>query len=422
MGGVNTPSSGRSSPAGGIDPATAAGYVLDGLGDWIYSLALVVLAYQLTGRLAVAAAALLFQATGRLAGMALYDLVTLERARALAVGAGIFRAALFASLIAVTARDRLWIAMAVAALVGISGPLAEVARRTADPLSSPAYHSHNLATRLVRRWDQLTMIAGAVAGGLLIVAWSERAAFAVAAILVMVGLLPLLRPRSRAAFAMPFSGTKSQPDWSVLRTMATVRAVVLAFAGVAALGIAIRVILVEVVLDRHGDDELMYGLFVALAGAGAFAGPLSVPRLLAKIPPQMVLAGLLGALALAVVALCVFDPPALLVPVILGCGVAAITAERVAETVTRRLVPDQQLDGALRLVAVTVVAGQALALAAVVVLDRTSGLNAVAVGLTGCSILLAGFALLSYVGGVRARGRALAGGAGQIQTAAAADD
>jgi hypothetical protein len=221
---------------------------------------------------------------------------------------------------------------------------------------------------------------------------------------------------------MPFSGTKSQPDWSVLRTMATVRAVVLVFAGVAALGIAIRVILVEVVLDRHGDDELMYGLFVALAGAGAFAGPLSVPRLLAKIPPQMVLAGLLGALALAVVALCVFDPPTLLVPVILGCGVAAITAERVAETVTRRLVPDQQLDGALRLVAVTVVAGQALALAAVVVLDRTSGLNAVAVGLTGCSILLAGFALLSYVGGVRARGRALAGGAGQIQTAAAADD
>lgn len=372
-------------------------HVLYGLGDWVYSVAVVVLAYQLSGQLALAAAVLLFQAGGRLLGITFNALGDAAGPRTLAIATGIARAALIAGLVAVTARDQLWIAMAVAALLGLSGPAGESARRAITPPTLPFGHSEGLLYRMVCRWDQVAMILGSIAGGLAIVLWSERAAFVLAAALTLVAALMLLglpdpgRDRARGASAGPAT-------WQAFRRLRAFRVLLLALAGGAALGIAIRVLLVEIVLDVHDGSEFLYGLFIALAGVGAFAGPLSVPRLLGKLPSELILAGVTVALAMALIAARIAQPLALVVPVVLGCGLLAITVERVTLTVARRVVPDRDLDAALRLLAVAAVSGQAAALALVVALDRLSGSTLVILALVAGSVFLAALSILFYMG------------------------
>ncbi|HLT21014.1 MAG TPA: MFS transporter, partial [Thermomicrobiales bacterium] len=374
-------------------------HVLYGLGDWIYSVAVVVLAYQLGGQLALAAAVLLCQAGGRLLGITFNALGDAAQPRALAIATGVARTALIAVLVAVTARDQLWIAMAVAALLGLSGPASEGARKALTPPNLPFGHSEGLLYRMVCRWDQIAMILGSIAAGLAIVLWSERAAFTLAAAMTLAATLMLLAlPAPGRAQLRGAGESAAAATWEAFRRLRAFRVLLLALAAGAALGIAIRVLLVEIVLDIHDGSELLYGLFIALAGVGAFAGPLSVPRLLGKLPSELILAGVTAALAVALIAARIAQPLALIVPVVIGCGLLAITAERVTLTVARRVVPDRDLDQALRLLAVAAVAGQAAALALVVALDRLSGSTAVIVALAAGSVFLAALPILFYMG------------------------
>lgn len=374
-------------------------HVLYGLGDWIYSVAVVVLAYQLSGQLALAAAVLLCQAGGRLLGITFNALGDAAQPRALAIATGVARTALIAVLVAVTARDQLWIAMAVAALLGLSGPASEGARKALTPPNLPFGHSEGLLYRMVCRWDQIAMILGSIAAGLAIVLWSERAAFTLAAAMTLAATLMLLPlPAPGRAQLRGAGESAAAATWEAFRRLRAFRVLLLALAAGAALGIAIRVLLVEIVLDIHDGSELLYGLFIALAGVGAFAGPLSVPRLLGKLPSELILAGVTAALAVALIAARIAQPLALIVPVVIGCGLLAITAERVTLTVARRVVPDRDLDQALRLLAVAAVAGQAAALALVVALDRLSGSTAVIAALAAGSVFLAALPILFYMG------------------------
>jgi len=384
----------------GLARIPLASHFLYGLGDWIYSVAVVILAYQLSGQLAAAAAVLLFQAGGRLLGITLSSKsADGARAREIALGLGIARAALIAALIFITSRDQLWIAVAVAAVVGVLNPIGENARRTLTPALQPPGHDRNLRSRLICRWDQMAMIAGSIAAGLVIALWNEQAAFAAAAAMILTGAL-LLYPAAEPRALRSADGGSDHPagDWRSLRYLRAFRVLLLALAAGAALGIAIRILLVEIVLDEHGSSELMYGLFIALAGVGAFAGPLSIPRLLGKLPSEIVLAGVTATLAVALIAMHVARPLPLVIPIVIGCGILAVTGERTMETIVRRVVPDHDLDGALRAVAVIAIVGQTVALLVVVALDSLSGITPVVIGLAALSIFCAAIPILVYMG------------------------
>lgn len=386
-----------------------ASHLLYSLGDWVYSVAVVILAYQLSGQLAAAAAVLLFQAGGRLLGITLDSQLTDgARAREVAFGLGIARAALIAGLIFITSRDQLWVAVAIAAVVGVLSPIAESARRVVTPALQPPGHDRNLRSRLICRWDQLAMIAGSIAAGLVIALWNEQVAFAAAAAMSLTGTLLLSGTTDRGVVRVDGSRSDHRAGgWRPLRHLRAFRVLLLALAGGAALGIAIRILLVEIVLDVHGSSELMYGLFIALAGVGAFAGPLSIPRLLGKLPSEIVLAGVTAALAIALIAMHVARPLPLVVPIIIGCGILAVTGERAMETIVRRVVPDQDLDGALRGVATIAITGQTVALVVVVTLDYLSGITPVVIGLAVLSIFCSAIPILVYMG---SRSRSAAAG------------
>lgn len=386
--------------------ASLLSHLLYGLGDWIYSITVVILAYQLSGRLAAAAAVLLFQAGGRLLGISISPaMVTASRARQVALGLGFVRAALIGCLVLVTSRDQLWVAVAIAAMLGILSPFAETARRAITPVILAPGHDRNLRSRLICRWDQMAMIGGSIAGGLVIVLWNEQAAFVAAAVMTLASVLLTRSSEPPPTMRNEAAGN----EWRSIRHLRAFHALLLALAGGAALGIAIRILLVEIVLDQHGSSELMYGLFIALAGVGAFAGPLSVPRLLGKLPSEIILAGVTAALAVALIAAHIAEPLLLVVPVIIGCGILAITGERAIETIVRRDVPDRELDGALRGLAAVAIAGQTAALMVVVALDYLSGVTPVVVGLTLISIFCAAIPILVYVNS-RSRSRSTATG------------
>ena len=377
-----------------------ASQFLYGLGDWVYSLAVVVLAYHLGGGLAAAAAVLLLQAGGRLLAVTFGAQLRLAaRPRALIPVFELLRAGLIAALIFVTSRDQLWVAMSVAMLLGLLGPVIESARHANLTRHRCPEEAHSLRARCVRRWDQLAMIAGSISGGALIVLWSEQPAFVLAALASLAATLfavasGALRPVNGGRQpAAPAGGepTDGSPG--------AVRVLLLALAGGAALGISIRVLLIDIVLDEHAGTELIYGLFIALAGVGAFAGPLAVPRLLGKLPSEFVLGGVTAALAVALMAAHLADPLALAIPVIIGCGVLAITAERAGETVVRRLIPDRELDRALHLLATTTIAGQVVALAVVAGLGYLSNVTAIVVSLIVMSTVCAALPILMYIRG-----------------------
>ncbi|MEZ4569827.1 MAG: hypothetical protein R2849_05775 [Thermomicrobiales bacterium] len=170
--------------------------ILYGLGDWIYSLAIVILAYRLSEGLTAAAAVLLFQASGRLAGVPIASSLSSSdrgRQRRLAVGAGILRATLIGTLLLVTSESHLWLAMIVAAAIGVLGPAEENSRRALAPHGMRPRRSGSLRSRFVCRWDQLAMVAGSVTGGLLIMLWSEHAALVVAASMSVAAVALLSR-------------------------------------------------------------------------------------------------------------------------------------------------------------------------------------------------------------------------------------
>lgn len=369
-------------------------------GDWVYSIAIVILAFHLSDGLAAAAAVLLLHAGGRLLVMTFspsYDVS--RRIAQLAPVLEVGRAALIAALIFVTADDQLWVAMTVATLIGVLNPLIENAHaQRGHPVAHTARRGASLRERLICRWDQIAMISGSITGGLLIATWSERPAFALAALVSLVAAFAMFRrsPENSAitsATRQPRTFNATSPP----TRSRTLHVFLLALAAGAAMGIAIRVLMIEIVLDDHGGTELIYGMFIALAGAGAFAGPLSIPRLLGRMPSEILLGGVTAALAFALVAAHLVDPLALAIPIILGCGVLAITGERAGETVIRRIVPDRELDGALRLLTIVTIIGQTVALTVISAAHYLSGTTLVVVSLSAISIVCAVIPILMYV-------------------------
>ncbi len=361
--------------------------------DWVYSVAIVIFAFHLGAGLAAAAAALLIHAAARLLVIAVPIVLPQSKRRLALIEA--LRAGLILALVFVASADALWIVLVAASSIGFIGASIDQARGQLVPARPVVGDSQTVRARLICRWDQLAMITGSLVAGALIVAWSELPAFAVAAGLALVAAGILLRLPEEGLRAS-LTTAPAAPRRTFARS-GVPQALLVALAAGAALGIALRVMLVEIVLDEHGHTELVYGLFIALAGAGAFAGPLSIPRLLSRLPAALVLGCVTAALSVALVTAHLADPLALVIPVILACGVLAVTGERAGETILRRTVPASELDANLQLLAAVTVAGQIVALATIASLDHISGSLAAVIALTTMSIVCALIPILMYV-------------------------
>ena len=378
--------------------AHLAGYLLYATADWIYTLAIIVLAHSLTGSVAAVAVVLLAHTTGRLLNLTLDPIGRgVMWSPRLDLPLELIRAGIIGTLALVSARDQMWAVISVAAIAGLFGPSIERRRQHRMTLSAVNRRPGRLVG-LIGRWDQLAMIIGATAGGALIGGWDTGPAFLAAAGLALASILIVAgnpandnrKPSTPVGVSIHQRERSHDP-------IARTRALWLAIPASAGLSVALLAFLSGIILGDHAESAFVYGLFVALAGAGAFAGPLSVPRLLGKLPAITVVAAVTLTLVSALVVVHNWERLVLLVPVIVGAGMLSVTATRTTETAVRRQVDDRDLDCVLRRLAIAIVAGQSVALALLAVLESYSTtLVTLAIMVTG-SIVSVVIPILMYV-------------------------
>lgn len=361
-------------------------HALERAGEWAYTIGLVVLAYELTANVAVAALLLLAHLTPR------FVLAALGRRRlrlpvTAGTGGGVARALLLVVLASVATRADLWWATPAVVGLGALTALGDVERAARLPALVPRGRLMAV-TMLTGRVEQVALLAGALLTAGAVHAWDVRAAFPLGAVLLLGAAI--LRPPARAAAPPAAPGVARGVVWRALGGDATLRALLAGLFAGAALGMCLRVLLVEVVVGHHGYAAAFYAGLLAVVAVGALAGPAPIPRLLGKLPARLAAVALAAALAAAVALIGASERFAVIAPVLFLCGLLAITNDLLSATVTRRLTRPDQLSAAFGILAGAVVTGQAVALALVVGsaawLDARQQLLAAGVG---CALLVA---------------------------------
>ena len=346
-------------------------------GEWLFTITLVALVYRLTGSLASVATLSLAQVAPRVALIAFDIMPSWPSSRGLVLGSAIGRAALIVPMLFVTSRaDLPWAAIVVAAF-GMLGAAADGARAPLLPALVPR-RQIAIVNALNGRVEQASLTGGALLAAVTLGVGGERLALLMAA-----GLLGIA---AACVAGMPISLRVASPArrplraaWAMLCERPTLRLLATGLFAGALLGMSLRVILIEVAERRVANvPGVGYALALALFGVGVAAGPLPIPRLLGKASVQAIVTGIVLALAAGAMLVVQTGWVALAAASLPAIGLLAVTNDLVTATMTRRLVPGDQLDGVYRLMAAVVIAGQIAALAAILAIEKRMALGGLA--------------------------------------------
>ena len=347
-------------------------YGIDRVSAWLVTLTAIVLAFNLTGSIGVAAAVILVQVLAR----ALVVLATGQDSGirpVLVTLSGIVRVGAIAGLVLFDSHSDAWWAILLVGVASMTNGVIETGYSNLIPLLGQRKDVPKL-NKSIGKCEQLSAIAGPLLTALTIVAFDERGTFALAAILSYVSLtlfrrifldLGTLRlPTStNAGSRNPFT----PEDW---RLPDEVKGVIIGLIAMAVLGIVVRLALLDVVVDDPGVAVSVYALLIALVGVGALVGPMPVDRILGHFPVTLILAGGVCAVAVAAGLLSVGAPLFIVIPALLATGIVIITLDIAASVTLRRAVPEwatsEVNDAVIRLV----LTGQVIAVLAVLVLER----------------------------------------------------
>lgn len=341
------------------------GYALDRVASWILTIAVIVLAYRLTESVAAVAGLVLVQLLSKVLVGAAFD-STVGPAVRTVIPCALVRILAAVGLVVIADRADLgWVYLAVAVVAGMNGVI-EGAYANALPGIGTRRHVPVL-NRLVGRLEQISALVGPVIAGLILFVAHERVALGAAAVLFMATPAFFWRATLLGSEAPgepvfePFVANW-ESSWARLRSSGAIRMVLMGLLVVAAMGVLIRVALVDAVVDDMGISSGYYGLLLGLIGIGALIGPVPVDKLLGHLNVEIIMTGGCIALCTGAAIVGIGAPALLMLPVLLVGGLLIVTLDLVAAVTLRRVVSDADLEGANNATIRAVLTGQVLGL------------------------------------------------------------
>lgn len=370
--------------------AALAGQFLERLAGWLVSVALVILVYQLSENIAVVAAIVLALVAPRLIVQAIRSLPSWRDPCRAATILALARVPLVAGLLLITTRqDLLWGVLLVGA-IGTLNALADATQCVALPQTTPR-RDLSAISLVLGRAEQFAMVVGGICVAILVAAWSERAAFALA-IVALLGAAALIAGSRRGRETVV--STRNAPERAAgPSAFADVKLLVAGLFAGAVIGMGLRVMLVEIIVGQLAFSEAIYALMIGVVGFGALLGPpVSIPRLLIRIPGEfLTIAGVI-ALAVATAFIGVVGSGALIALALVACGTIAVTNDLIATTLARRIVPVGQVEGTFTVLGATIIAGQIVSLMAIAGLSQLWQADIVLISMSAlCVAVVAAF-------------------------------
>ncbi len=283
-------------------PLLFCGQAISQLGDWMNRVALLVLAYTLTGQGLAVAAAALAQLLPR-AFMLPFGGVLADRfpKRRLMLATDLARAGLAASLVFVDSADRLWWVYLSTVLLHSLASIFNPARAAIlpalvpGPLLGPANALNNLSM-------QAAIFLGPALGGLLVARFGADAVFLInggtfvfSALLIwlMGAREPELRTRAFGSIGRDLS-----EGWAVVRENRLLLTLFGAIFIGSIVAIGLNVLLVSLLADPLGQPADRLGILLTCVGLGMLAGAAPALWLFGRYPPAVlavtITAGVIG--------------------------------------------------------------------------------------------------------------------------------
>ena len=392
---------------------------VDQIADWAVLIALLALVYSISDDLRIVALFLLARLISRaVASFALGTLgVSWWRSWTWAAELSVIHAGAIACLIAVEQRADFWWAWPVVLVSSTAGVLLE-ARRCAllsDGVARLKVLAVNAACVIIGR---AAFVGGALLSGGMLLWWSPHVVLLISAVslILSAGFAVALALGRRSegtdpAVLTPVALQDTSPDAlpavsARLRREPRVRLSIGSLFVNGLIAASMQLALVVIVFESFARPHAMLGFMFACVALGMLLGPLPIPKLLVRLSPGLLLVGVVGALALGLVAAIHTPLPAIVLAVAFVSGMLAITSEELAVLLVRRLVPGAQLDSALRAMQHGVTAGQLSALVGAVLVAELWVGDWTVIAITGACLCLIGILFLHDAGSRPASGSA----------------
>jgi MFS family permease len=368
------------------------------LADWVFLVALLVTAWELTEDVAVVALLMLARLLPRAIIVGCCQPLARRVSQWLLAWLVVLRVPIAGALALIDRDgDLIWGGLGALAYGSLAALSAE-ARAARLPRLVPRERLA-AATALHGAIERVSFAAGPLLCAALLAVWGREAALLAAALGLTCAAIPLWFASDRVA-ERPADGTTSAAARpSVWRDTMHHRTLLLLVAGQLAgalLATTLMIALVALVAGRLDGSSALYGVLVAVVGAGTLIGPLSVPRLLGHLPVALLVSGFVLTSAAAMVVVSQSTSVIVVAVVLAGIGVAGVTNDAITAAVTRRVVPEDRLAGASQALLLAVTCGQILGAALVVVLAQYWGAaRIVAVVSVACAAIMALLLLVS---------------------------
>lgn len=323
-----------------------------------------------------------------------------ERSSAVPVIVALLVGRLAATVVLATGSGSLRLGWALV-LVGVVAATTGILDRSYHQLipASISYRNIPVLGRTLNSVEGAAAIIGPLLAGSLILLWSGGVALMLACLLLAVALVATIGWMTAEGAAEPVLPTTSNAPARLLerlRPYRGLRVVIAGLLGVAAIGMVLRVALVDVVLNRLDFADGYYGLLLALLGVGALIGPVPIDKLLGHLDVELVYLGGIIALVIGAVIATLGGHIVLIVPILLMAGIAIVTLDLAASVAVRRMVREDDLPVADTVMLRAVIVGQVLALLGVAALAAWWSVAATVVILGG---LISTLVLASFVSG-----------------------
>jgi len=376
------------------------GQAISQLGDWMNRVALLVLAYQITGQTIAGALLLLAQLLPRVIitpfGGVLADRYPKRRLMLLT---DLLRAGLAASLIFVNSAATLWWAGVAVVLMHSLASIFNPARGAVLPGLVPE-EKLGLANALNDMSGQTAFFIGPAIGGLIIAAWSVQAAFLLNAATFLLSALfiwlmhfrePVSRDVRRASVLADL-----HEGWSAVVRAPLLRFLCGALFLEAAVAIGLTVVLLPLLQNTLNGSEALLGPLMTCVGLGTLVGTLPSLWLINRFPLLPLAALATGGLLTTMLVIGLTSSIAIVGLALFVNGFLATCTELIALTTTQRLVPKERLGRAIGLLFWMLAVGQVCGALGASLLLRYSPASSVTLILWGaCGAILIGLLIMT---------------------------
>lgn len=367
------------------------GFALDRVAIWIATITAIVLVYQFSESLPLAAATMLVLVLGRATVVVLARNVAI--AEPVAQLASIVRIGAVAGLILFQSQNHIWWALVLLGVIGVASGIIEIAYASLLPNIGERRHLP-MMNRALSRSEQISSVAGPLLAAALVFVLDGRSAFAVAAAILYASLVLLRRLHVEHRES---ATTLDRPAWSdnpftveMRGIPSEVKMVMTGLVALAALGVIIRIALLDLLVGHIGYSGAVYAGLLALVGIGALLGPLPVDRLLGHFPIGLILTGGVVGVASVLAIVGLRGPILIVVPALFAIGFTMATLDSAAAVSVRRSVPERNARDVSQVFAQALLIGQAGALLLVMFVSSTWSSTVASLGLAVLCVVAVG--------------------------------